>query len=148
MQLHLGLNSLTGQVVAVLYKRESPCTVCVCVCRFLFRRQNTMLHVCVLPSCFTQFVEELDFDTAEAAAAPAARERSRRRRRRTSSRRRRNSRAKTRSRSRKSSARSRRRRSSRRRRRRPHTRTHSLRPTKNGRVRRAYYGNGKKYAYI
>ena len=31
MQLHLGLNSLTGQVVAVLYKRESPCTVCVCV---------------------------------------------------------------------------------------------------------------------
>lgn len=32
MQLHLGLNSLTGQVVAVLYKRESPCTVCVCVC--------------------------------------------------------------------------------------------------------------------
>lgn len=32
MQLHLGLNSLTGHVVAVLYKRESPCTVCVCVC--------------------------------------------------------------------------------------------------------------------
>jgi len=86
------------------------------------------VHVCVCLSVqVLQFVDKLDFDETE-ATAPSVRERSKRRRRGASrsGRRQRRRLRKSQSRRRKSGRRS------------------KLR----GRVRRAYYGNGKKFALI